>query len=145
MLVIGPYCKLKVKSNFAGTRVLMADPMESVFSLLPVEMADSADWKLKLKNGTKLRCHSYCLGAVSPVLAVAITTSKKQNKNEMETCIPLPAYMDLEISLQFLRWVYHLDFTMSTESAHGLASLSHEWNIPRKPLLLENLNYLAEG
>lgn len=101
----------------------------TLYKELPPEMNAAADWKVKLKNGTTLPCHSLCLAAVSPVLAVALATSTK------ESCIPLPDYMDLESLYILLRWVYHLQYTLNIKAAYNLALLSHEWDMKSKLFL----------
>lgn len=100
--------------------------MEALGEELPGELADSADWILKTKNGKAFRCHGLLLRMISPVLASAAELCSG------DVCIHFPEYMDEYAAVVFFRWSYHLDLNFTPELAYGLAMLGHEWNIKGK-------------
>lgn len=105
----------------------MPDWLKVITGKLPEDFAAAADWKLKMHDGGLISCHSQCLAAVSPVLAVILRT---ENEND-RVCVPLPAHLDSKTVAVFLRWLYRLEFwsLMTPDLAHDLALLANEWNI----------------
>ena len=97
--------------------------MEEIIKELPDEMAEAADWTLKLSDGSSLPCHSFCLCAVSPVLAFTLKTADKN------VTIPVPAGISEDRIVAFLRWVYRLELVLKPVIARELASLCHEWDV----------------
>lgn len=96
--------------------------LDTIFSLLPKEMVAVADYKLRLYDGNCLDCHSQCLSAVSPVIAVTLATK------DQSVCIPLPEYVTVEAAAILLHWLYRLDYKglMTPDRAHLVALLAHE-------------------
>ncbi len=97
--------------------------MEAIIKELPYEMAEAADWTLKLSDGSSLPCHSLCLCAVSPVLAFTLKTANK------DVTIPVPEDISEGAVVAFLRWVYRLELVLKPVIARELASLCHEWDV----------------
>lgn len=97
--------------------------MDAISTELPEEMAAAADWNLKMSDGTLIPCHSFCLCAVSPVLAFTLATSSK------DVQVPVPATISQDAVFVFLRWVYRLKYVLTPATAHQLALLCDEWDV----------------
>jgi hypothetical protein len=93
---------------------------------LPEGAAQTADWALKLNDGTLLPVHSQMLYTVSPVLAGLVSTRSEENS---KSAVEVPCAKPRIIAIAFLRWLYQQEIVWTLNLAKELASLSNLWNI----------------
>lgn len=86
----------------------------------------SANWALKLVDGTLIPCHGELLAIVSPVLAGLQDTKPVKGSKYM---VEVPFAKGADVAEAFLLWVYHRPNEWTDSQAIELAQLSRIWDI----------------